>query len=73
MMMKSVFVASAMLVALCSVASAHGVVHHPRSHIASGATVRISEAYSNSFAYAAPTEGAGYGAHQYHGGPKAND
>lgn len=69
--MKSVFVASAMLVALCSVASARGVVHHPRSLIASDATVRISEVHPNSFAYAAPADG--YSAHQYHGGPKAND
>lgn len=71
--MKSVLAASAMLVALCSIASAHGVVHHPRSHIASDATVRISEVHPNSFAYAALAERAGYDAHQYHGGPKAND
>ncbi|WP_136624394.1 hypothetical protein [Bradyrhizobium centrolobii] len=69
--MKSVLAASAMLVALCSAAAAHDVVHHP--HMASEAAVQISEAHPNSFGFAAPTEDAGYDAHQYHGGPKAND
>jgi opacity protein-like surface antigen len=70
-MMKSVLAASAVLVALCSAASAREVVHHP--YMAQEAAVRISEVHPNSFAYAAPTEGAGYDMHQYHGGPKAND
>lgn len=70
-MMKSVFVASAMLVALCSAASARDAVHHP--HMTSDAAVQVSEVQPNSFGFAAPTEDAGYDAHQYHGGPKAND
>lgn len=70
-MMKSVLVASAMLVALCSAAAAREAMQHPR--MASEAAVQVSEVHPNSFGFAAPTEEAGYDAHQYHGGPKAND
>ena len=69
-MMKSVLAASAMLVALCSAASAHEAMNH--SHTASAAAMQISEAHRNSFAFA-PVEEAGTDMHQYHGGPKAND
>ncbi|MBR0731359.1 hypothetical protein [Bradyrhizobium japonicum] len=70
-MTKSVLAASAILVALCSAASAHEAMKH--SHMASAATVQMSETHPNSFAFAAPAAEAGYDAHQYHGGPKAND
>ena len=70
-MMKSVFAASAVLVALCSVASAHDARNH--SYAASAATMQISEVHPNSFAFAGPTDEAATDAHQYHGGPKAND
>jgi opacity protein-like surface antigen len=70
-MMKSVLAASAMLVALCSAAAAHDAMNH--SHAASAAAVQVSEAYPNSLAFAASTEEVGTDAHQYHGGPKAND
>lgn len=69
-MIKSVLVASAMLVALCSAAAARNVVHHPR---AVSEAAMMSETHSNSFDFAAPTEDAGHDTHQYHGGPKAND
>ncbi|WP_426610246.1 hypothetical protein [Bradyrhizobium sp. McL0616] len=70
-MMKSVLAASAMLVALCSVASAHEALNHSRA--ASAAAMQMSETHPGSFAFAAPTDEAGHDAHQYHGGPKAND
>ena len=70
-MMKSVLAASAVLVALCSAADARGVVHHPS--MASEATARMSQLHPASMAHAAMTEDMGYDAHQYHGGPKAND
>ncbi|MGY8711637.1 hypothetical protein RAD16_38380 [Bradyrhizobium sp. 18BD] len=70
-MMKSVLAASAVLVALCSAADARDVVHHPS--MASEATVRMSQSPPGFTANAAMTEDSGYDAHQYHGGPKAND
>jgi len=70
-MMKSVLAASAVLVALCSAASAREVVHHP--YVASESTAGMSQAHPGSMGYAAMTEDAGYDAHQYHGGPKVND
>ncbi|MCD9818091.1 hypothetical protein [Bradyrhizobium japonicum] len=51
-MTKSVLAASAILVALCSAASAHEAMKH--SHMASAATVQMSETHPNSFAFAAP-------------------
>ena len=69
-MMKSVLTASAMLIALCSAASAHNAMNH--RHAAPAAAMQVSEAQRNSFAFA-PMEEAGTDAHQYHGGPKAND
>ncbi len=71
-MIRSVLVASAMLVALCSAAAARDAMHHP--HMASEATMRVSEVHPDSLGFAAPMgEDSGYDAHQYHGGPKAND
>ncbi|MCP3381551.1 hypothetical protein NLM31_14480 [Bradyrhizobium sp. CCGUVB4N] len=74
-MMKSVLAASAILVALCSAAAAaaaaRDVVHH--ASMASEATARMSQPHPGFMAQAAMTEDAGYDAHQYHGGPKAND
>ncbi len=69
-MLKSVLAASAVLVALCSAAAARDVVHHPS--MASEATA-MSQLHPGSMAHAAMTEDMGYDAHQYHGGPKAND
>ncbi len=69
--MKSVVVASAMLVALCSAADARAVVHHPR--MASESAMQMSEAHPASTGFAAPTEDMGNEAHVYHGGPKVND
>ncbi|WFU70340.1 hypothetical protein [Bradyrhizobium sp. CB2312] len=69
-MMKSVLAASAVLVALCSAADARDVAHHPS---AAEAAVRMSQVHPGSMAYTAMSEDAGYDAHQYHGGPKAND
>ncbi|WP_441234743.1 hypothetical protein [Bradyrhizobium sp. 930_D9_N1_4] len=70
-MMKSVFAASAVLVALCSTANAHEAMKH--SYMASPAAMQVSEAHPSSYAFAAPTDEAGMDAHQYHGGPKMND
>ncbi|WP_342732443.1 hypothetical protein [Bradyrhizobium sp. B117] len=70
-MMKSVLAASAVLVALCSAADARDVAHHPT--MASEAAVRMSQVHPGSMAYTAMSEDAGYDAHQYHGGPKADD
>lgn len=67
-MIKSVLIASAMLVALCSAASAQDAMNY--RHAASAGAMQLSETHRNSFAFA-PMEEAG--AHQYHGGPKAND
>ncbi|MGX1321056.1 hypothetical protein AB7M17_004509 [Bradyrhizobium sp. USDA 377] len=70
-MIKSVLAASAMLVALCSAATAHEAMHYPS--MASAATTQVSEIHPNALGFAAPTQEAGYEAHQYHGGPKADD
>ena len=70
-MMKSVLAASAILVALCSAAAAADGVHH--ASMASEATARMSQPHPGFMAHAAMTEDEGYDAHQYHGGPKAND
>ncbi|TWA99628.1 hypothetical protein [Bradyrhizobium stylosanthis] len=70
-MMKSVLAASAVLVALCSAASAREVVHHPA--MASETAARMSQMSPGSMAHTAMTEDAGADAHQYHGGPKVND
>ncbi|MBR0845652.1 hypothetical protein JQ607_36145 [Bradyrhizobium liaoningense] len=70
-MMKSVLAASAILVALCSAAAAREVVHHP--YVTSESAVGMSQVHPGSMAYTAMAEDAGYDAHQYHGGPKAND
>jgi opacity protein-like surface antigen len=69
-MIKSVLTASAMLVVLCSAASAHDAMKH--QHMASATAIQVSEAHRNSFAFA-PTEEPVADAHQYHGGPKVND
>ncbi|MBR1178800.1 hypothetical protein JQ617_32875 [Bradyrhizobium sp. KB893862 SZCCT0404] len=69
-MMKSVLAASAVLVALCSAASAREV-HHP--YVASESAAGMSQVHPGSMGYAAMSEDAGYDAHQYHGGPKVND
>lgn len=72
-MMKSVLVASAVLVAFCSAADARHVVHH-RS-MASAAAVRMPQPhpYPAFMAYDAMMDDWGYDAHRYHGGPKVND
>ena len=70
-MMKSVLAASAVLVALCSAASAREVMHHP--YVASESAAGMSQVHPGSMGYAAMSEDAGYDAHQYHGGPKVND
>ena len=69
--MKSVVVASAMLVALCSAADASTVVHHPR--MASETAMQMSETHPNSAGFTTQTEDMGNEAHVYHGGPKVND
>jgi len=69
-MMKSVLAASAMLITLCSAASAQDAMNY--RHAAPAAAMQVSEAHRNSFAFA-PMEEAGADVHQYHGGPKAND
>ena len=69
-MTKTILTASAILIALCTAASARDAVLPQRMppH-----AVIWSEAQRNAFGFFGPTEIVEPDPHQYHGGPKSND
>jgi hypothetical protein len=69
-MTKTILATSAILIALCTAASARDAVLPQRMP---PNAVTWSEAQRNAFGFVAPTEIVEPDAHQYHGGPKSND